>query len=282
MINIVCTSKPVDGLLYYSYEYCSLLNSAGIDARVVIVPHRKFKEDDYINSINNKYIHCKNVEFSTIPNRYDITLIMGRSMMTLSWINFKDYTREQQESLKQLFSNNIIAVYSENHPTQYPLALEFYKPKNIIDLCDYEVYPNGAGDHFEKTINFEIYKPVVEDIQFKYLFLGTNDMYYSAAEECIKDFPNYGILTYHSEYVNIENNNIFVPVENLMGLFEVYVYTKKTFDPAPRIFQECKFYGKEVIYYRDKNIRDGGSIYWKRDIKLPDISPIISAIKDLK
>ena len=30
MINIVVTSKPVDGLLYYSYEYCDMLNNAGV------------------------------------------------------------------------------------------------------------------------------------------------------------------------------------------------------------------------------------------------------------
>ena len=64
MINIVVTSKPVDGLLYYSYEYCSYLNSLGVDARVVIVPNRKFTKNSYIATISQKYIHCKNVEFN--------------------------------------------------------------------------------------------------------------------------------------------------------------------------------------------------------------------------
>ena len=30
--------------------------------------------------------------------------------------------------------------------------------KKIIDICDTEIYPNGVGEHFEKTINFGIYK----------------------------------------------------------------------------------------------------------------------------
>lgn len=283
MINIVVTSKPVDGLFYYSYEYCSYLNKIGIDAQVVVITHRKFSQKDYEHVITSKYIHFKNVVFNnTKLNASDITLIMGRSMMTLSWQDFKDYRVEQQDTLRKLFGGNVISVYSENHPAKYPLAVEFYAPKQIIDLCDTEVYPNGAGAHFEKTINFNIYKPHVDDIKFKHLFLGTNDKYYATVEEVIDQFPDHGILTYDADYVNINNNNIFVPVDNVMSMFETYVYTKATFDPAPRIFQECKYYGKDVIYLRDKTIVDGGSVYWKRDIKEPDVAPILNALEEFK
>ena len=281
MINIVVTSKPVDGLLYYSYEYCDMLNNAGYPARVVIICHRKYKQRDYVNSITRKYIHCNRVWF---PDMYvssddDVTLIMGRSMMTLSWQSFNDYTPVQQLSLRGLFSGNVISVYSENHVEGYPKAVDFYKPKQIVDLCDTDVYPNGVGTHFEKTINFSIYKPHTDNIQFKHLFLGTNPEYYASVERVIDDYPNHGILTYDEKYVNIKNNNIFVPVENLMSLFETYVYTKETFDPAPRIFQECKYYGKTVIYRRDKTLQDGGNVYWRRDIKEPNIQPIVSAME---
>jgi len=282
MINIVVTSKPVDGLFYYSYEYCSYLNSIGVDAQVVVITHRKFKEQDYIDVITHKYIHCKNLVLNTINiNEDDITLVMGRSMITLSWQDFKDYTSTQQETLLKLFGNKVISVYSENHPAKYPLAIDFYKPKQIVDLCDTEVYPNGVGEHFEKTINFSIYKPHKDNIQFKYLFLGTNDKYYASIEKVIDQFPDHGILTYDEKYVNIKNNNVFAPVENIMGMFETYVYTKETFDPAPRIFQECKYYGKDVIYLRDKTIVDGGSVYWKRDIKEPNVTAILKAMEKL-
>ena len=283
MINIVVTSKPVDGLFYYSYEYCTRLNELGIDAQVVIITHRNFSQEDYERVITNKYIHFKNVVFDIFePEADDVTLIMGRSMMTLSWKDFKDYDTEQQQTLRRLFDNKVISVYSENHPAEYPKAVEFYAPKQIVDLCDTEVYPNGVGTHFEKTINFSIYKPYVDDIKFKHLFLGTNKEYYATVEKVIDQFPDHGILTYDEKYVNIKNNNIFVPVENLMSLFETYVYTKETFDPAPRIFQECKYYGKDVIYLRDKTIVDGGSVYWKRDIKEPDVTPILNALEELK
>jgi hypothetical protein len=65
-------------------------------------------------------------------------------------------------------------------------------------------------------------------------------------------------------------------------MFETYVYAKETFDPAPRILQECKFFGKNVIYIRDKSIIDGGSVYWRRDIKEPDVTEIIKAMEKIQ
>lgn len=282
MINIVVSSKPVDGLFYYSYEYCSLLNDAKVDARVVVITHRNFTKEDYLKVINNKYIHCNNVVFEDIEVAdTDTTFILGRSMLTLAWQDFDQYTEAQQNILRKLFGNKVISVYSENHPTKYPMAVEFFAPKQIIDLCDTEVYLQGVGKHFEKTINFDIYKPHVDDIKFKHLFLGTNERYYNTVEKVIKDYPDHGILTYEADYVNMANNNVFVPVDNIMSMFETYVYTKDTFDPAPRIFQECKYFGKEVIYQRDKSIHDGGSVYWNREIVKPNIAPILEAIEEL-
>lgn len=282
-VNIVVTSKPVDGLLYYSYEYCSYLNSLGIDSKVVIICHRKFSQQNYIDAISRKYIHCQHIEFNNIlPDDNDVTLVMGRSMITLSWQDFKYYSQEQQDSLCRLFGGKVIATYSENHPTTYPSAIEFYAPTQIVDLCDTEVYTNGVGEHFEKTINFSIYKPHTDNIQFKHLFLGTNERYYASIEKVIDNYPDHGILTYEDSYVNIANNNVFAPVDNLMGMFNTYVYTKETFDPAPRIFQECRYFGKNVIYLRDKTIHDGGSVYWNRHITDPDITPILYAIEKFK
>ena len=282
MINIVVTSKPVDGLFYYSYEYCDMLNKAGHSAQVVVITHRNFTKKDYLDSISNKYIHCQDIIIDDyVPALNDITLIMGRSMMTLSWQNFNDYTDVQKRILYRLFDGNVISVYSENHVDGYPKAVKFYNPKQIVDLCDTEVYPNGVGAHFEKTINFSIYKPHTDNIQFKHLFLGTNDKYYASVEKVIDQYPDHGVLTYDENYVNIKNNNVFVPVENLMSMFETYVYTKETFDPAPRIFQECKYYGKDVIYLRKDPGLDGGTIYWNRDIQEPSVEPILQAMETL-
>ena len=87
-------------------------------------------------------------------------------MITLAYLDKHKYTKEQLLTLHLLFSNNVIALYSENHPKDYPLALEYFKTKKVYDLCDYEVYPNGVGIQYEKIINFDVDKP--EDIQITY------------------------------------------------------------------------------------------------------------------
>jgi sulfatase maturation enzyme AslB (radical SAM superfamily) len=284
MLNIVCTSKPCDGLLYYSYEYCSHLNEEGIRAQVYVITHRDFTSGDYTESLSDKYIHCKDIVFN---NEYiadnSITMIMGNSMMTLAHMGWRDYTKIQKASLKKLFGNKLISVYSENHPTYYPKAEKFFSPKQIISLCDTDVYPNGVGNHFEKIINFDIYKEPKDEIEFEHLFLGTNREYYKTIQEVIHEYPNHGILTYHQDrYLDLKNNNLRSPVKNLLGKFKTYVYTKDTWDPAPRIFQECRYFNKKIIYLRDNPDKDGGYWYWKRGIKKQDISEILAALDIFK
>jgi|TARA_B100000035_G_scaffold168997_1_gene144184 hypothetical protein len=283
-VNIVCTSKPGDGLLHYSYEYCCFLNDLGVNAKLIIIPNKKHTEQDYIDAINECYIKFENIIFNNyMPRSDDVTLIMGRSMLTLAYLDYNSYTEEQKLTLHSLFDGKLISVYSENHVKEYPIALNFYEPDKVIDLCDHEVYVNGVGDQFEKIINFSIYKPVVDNIQFKYLFLGTNKIYYREVEKHIKNYSSHGIIAYKDKYINQKYNHLFVPVKNLLGLFDTYVYTKPNFDPAPRIIQECKWLGKEVIYLRDKSIKDGGPVYWKRPAicltKTDKIEPILKHLR---
>ncbi len=267
-VNIVCTAKPGDGLLHYSYEHCCFLNDLGINAKLVIVRNHKFTQQDYINALNECYIKYENVVFDFYtPTSNDMTLIMGRSMLTLPYLSKSTYTNDQLLTLHLLFSGNLISVYSENHVKEYPIALQYFKPKQVYDLCDFDVYPVGTGQHFEKIINYSIYKPIKEDIQHKYLFLGTNEIYYREIEKHIHNYPDHGIITYNDKFINPKLNNIFVPIKNILGKFETYVYTKPNFDPAPRLFNEFRWLKKEVIYLRDKYKQDGGTVYWNRPVK---------------
>ena len=266
-VNIVCTAKPGDGLLHYSYEHCCFLNDLGVKAKLIIIRDHRFSQQSYINALNECYVKYENVVFDLYtPTSNDITLIMGRSQITLAYLNKHTYNNDQLLTLHLLFSGNLISVYSENHVREYPIALQYFKPKKVYDLCDHDVYVNGVGEQFEKIINFSIYKPVKEDIQFKYLFLGTNEIYYREVEKHIHNYPDHGIITYNDKFINPKLNNLIVPITNILGKFETYVYTKPNFDPAPRLFMEFRWLKKEVIYLRDKYKQDGGTVYWNRPI----------------
>ena len=266
-VNIVCTSKPGDGLLHYSYEHCCFLNDLGVKAKLIIIRDHRFSQQSYINALNECYVKYENVVFDLYtPTSNDITLIMGRSQITLAYLNKHTYNNDQLLTLHLLFSGNLISVYSENHVREYPIALQYFKPKKVYDLCDHDVYVNGVGEQFEKIINFSIYKPIKEDIQFKYLFLGTNKIYYREVEKHIHNYPDHGIITYNDKFINPKLNNLIVPITNILGKFETYVYTKPNFDPAPRLFMEFRWLKKEVIYLRDKYKQDGGTVYWNRPV----------------
>ncbi len=266
MINILCSSKPGDGLFCYSYEHCSYLNSVGITSQVVVITHPKFKQSDYLNLVKEKYIVCENIIFDNYtPNPKEKTLVMGRSMITLPYLSRHDYSNEQMLTMHLLFRLRLIAVYSENH-LGYDEALRYFKAERTSDLCDFDVYPNGTGDRFEKMINFSIYKPIVEDIKYENLFLGTNRVYYQEISYHINDELDYAILTYNEEYINKKYNNVFAPVKNLLGMFKCYVYTKPYFDPAPRLIQEFKWLKKPVTFLRNSKLKDGGYYYMKRPV----------------
>lgn len=280
-INIVCTSNPCDGLLYYSYEHCCYLNSIGVSASLVIITRPPYTEDNYRESISKKYSVYKNVEINDyIPDPNDVTLIMGRSMITIPYKDLNDYSYDQILTLNLLFNNKLISVYSNNHPIEYDLALTHFKTKRVVDLCDKEVYPGGIGNHFEKRINFSIYKDPIDNIQYEHLLLGTNKEYYKTVKRIANRYKDYTILAYESQQLDNSLNHIFAPVDNLLGLFNTYVYTKEAFDPAPRLLQECRYYGKNMIYQR-KREDDGGGVYMIRDITEIDPSPILQAVEDL-
>jgi hypothetical protein len=271
-VNIVCTSKPGDGLLRYSYEHCCYLNSIDIKSQLIIIPNPKHTKEEYIKSIEDQYTTCNNIVLDNyIPTSNEITLVLGRSMITLAYKDKDNYTKDQLLSLHLLFKNKVIAVYSENHPKEYPVALEYFKTKEVFDLCDFDVYPNGEGIQYEKIINFDLYKPIKNEIQYKHLFLGTNEIYYKEIEKHIDKYPDHGIVTYNEKWINPKLNNLFAPIENILGKFETYVYTKPNFDPAPRLFVEFKWLGKNVEYVRDKNIQDGGMVYWNRPVPTKQI-----------
>lgn len=60
---------------------------------------------------------------------------------------------------------------------------------------------------------------------------------------------------------------IVPPVDEFMGLFKTFVYLPYNdgFDATPRLIPECKFYGKEVIYFDEMMPTKSGGYYRYQD-----------------
>lgn len=283
-LNMVYVGKPCDGLLYYSYEYCQALNEAFMVTQLIVIPKKGYTKQDYIDSIESKYKEMHDVVFDYyIPDSEDdLTLILGRNILANSFKNISEYNEQQLCTLRLLF-DKIIVVYSEQDPKAYQQALKYWDITEIYNLCDHDVYPNGVGKQFEKRIHFDVYKEPKKDIKVKNLLLGTNKDYYETAKKLVKKYDDYAILAYENDFFIDDNlNHIWAPADNLLGSFENYIYAKEQFDPAPRIIQECKKYGMNIVYERDKGLQDGGSVYMNRDVKPIDTNPILRAYQDMK
>lgn len=285
MLNLVVTGKPSDGLFFYSCEHYWKLQEQGIPVQLIVITAgagkgKQFGTHEYIGSVREKYHKTIPIIFNDyFPEPGEVNLIMGRSMLTLAYKSRAQQTDEQQWTSTLLFKNPLISVYSENHPIEYEQALKYFRPSYVVDLCDHQQYPRGRGVHFEKYIHFEYYKDPIDDVQFEHLFLGTTPSYYKWAEEVIHKYPDHGIVGYVPEYANHDLNNIVAPVNNLMGKFNKYVYVKKDFDPAPRIIQECMYYGKEFIV---ENTNAGLETYLARELKTPDVTEIVKAYHEIQ
>lgn len=60
------------------------LNSLGVETQLIIIPNSKHTKEEYIKSITDQYKTYQNVIFDDYtPSKNEITLVLGRSMVTL-------------------------------------------------------------------------------------------------------------------------------------------------------------------------------------------------------
>ena len=63
---------------------------------------------------------------------------------------------------------------------------------------------------------------------------------------------------------------LYANPRNFHSLFNTYIYYHTGyFDPHPRLFGECRFYGKKIIYVNKNNVKDGGYFRYKTLQEVP-------------
>ena len=150
------------------------------------------------------------------------------------------------------------------------------RAKNILVIS--EKYTDDPNYFFSKELyNVEYYGEMPFHYKdYKYKMKCLFDRYKSLKEEKEGTYVN---SPYNDDTLIIKL--LFQPVlpqpmffkskekhtENLFENFTHYLYyhADKWFDPHPRLFLECTFYNKEIVYYNPKQIKDG-SWYRYHDI----------------
>jgi hypothetical protein len=74
--------------------------------------------------------------------------------------------------------------------------------------------------------------------------------------------PNTDDFSIVDEVILPDKPRIFKSAIHLNNMFEhfdtyAYLHANKWFDPSPRLFHECAYMGKKIIYYNPHNVKDG-------------------------
>lgn len=121
-----------------------------------------------------------------------------------------------------------------------------------------------VGQPYQQKINFNIFKKYDRFENNAFLTCVSKGIPHPEQLEEILSYlePEQKLLVSLKKGQVLEHNKIiplFEHPQNFHALFNTYIYYHTGyFDPHPRMFGECEFYNKKIIYINKDNIKDGG------------------------
>ena len=173
--------------------------------------------------------------------------------------------------------------------------LTFQKKDWVIALQDDRIYGKGNNTvNYVKKILFDRYKKVSEsgDRYLLYATKNTKKITEKFYKELEQSFDGDFFVATNEDLELSERFEVGqVPVDDIWSKFHTYIYTptlpKK--DCSPRFIAECKYYGRDVEYFKiDYMDRDLGLCFRRYDIEndfdslyLREDDPIIDIVKGI-
>lgn len=217
----------------------------------IIKPFNKMVKD-----IFNRFLYLDNHTFKYSSGRLNALynyFIIDPVMPTVT-----DYKKIKNSKYCKIYSEllnykddliNIDDTYAEYIKKEFLIGIPYKQKLNFDIFKKYNKFENNAFITFvskgvvpyEILIN-EIY-PLIED---------KDKLLISIKEEQYKNLD--------SKYLNDKKLEFLVNhPKDFHTLFNTYIYYHTGyFDPHPRMFHECIFYNKNIIYINKNNIKDGG------------------------
>lgn len=218
-------------------------------------------------------LHCLNLSeagvdywISIMENRYNLSDLEGYRKNIIN-IQLKDLIRLQFDNLLVvdfvtiattlgLIRAKNLVVISEK--TDDPKC--FYR-KDLYNVTYYGEMPYLYKDHqYRMKLLFHRFKPLRYVKEAIYINAPLANIFRLR----VLEKPSVAALNLPDKPLLYKTG---AHLENLFENFDTYVYyhANRWFDPHPRLFVECTFYGKEVYYVNDYGIKDG-SYYRYKDI----------------
>jgi hypothetical protein len=257
----------INGALIDALEHFLYLRNIDVDVKLVLFDHKyQVKLEDIYRLIEDRY----NVDGSykdrivVEVKRSNCIRYRGNTMMVVDWGTFN-----RLPIIPNLWKN--IVVWFDYRDEKIKQEYQhFDRFENVLILKEMP-YEYGEEYEFKFALNLykESYKEKRNGKKVAYLNLASKGKLEDVACHISPEIFEKVIVTGSG---NLGTKSFPVPVEchtrhpaNFFGQFDTYVYVHDGIyrDPRPRLFHECIFYGKEVIYVNEFGIKDGGYYrYW--------------------
>ena len=146
---------------------------------------------------------------------------------------------------------------------------------NVYILQDDRVYDPVIvnGINYKKKILFSKFKRLFHPNLRNVLMYGTKNCrnvsldIYKKFSKKYRTSTVYAITSEENKHENFDNVEFLVPpVIDLFSKFQLYIYTPidRKWDCSPRFIAECKFYNKDVIYYKIDYWEEDKGLYWRK------------------
>lgn len=215
-------------------------------------------------SITSKY-NFNNKEIKEIKE--SIVFSKRPSLVSGNNIIFTDGGIKSTNECVLLFSN-ILYMACGN------LEVKNNKDDRVWILQDNRIYekPIVNGINYKKKILFDRLKEI-DRSDNSILLYGTKNCRDIKKEEY---FEISGKYDRHILALTNEENKpdykvpgiefVVPPLNNIFEKFQTYIYTpvQRKWDCSPRFIAECKYYGKEVIYYKIDYWKEDKGLYWRK------------------
>jgi len=230
-------NQLITGSTINMFEYFLAAYEHNRDIKLVIVNISKPTLKKFIKIIEDRYI-LDGIE----DYQKNIICIKRSKLVTIEFDKVLVLDYNTINKTKGILRAKSIIVISEKYTDKY-----------YYDSSKYNVLMYGEMPFHYKDISyrmkclFDRFKPLKNVKEGTYINSPRND----------ED------LSFLSENLNIPHPVIYKNkvshTENLFEQFTTYLYyhANKWFDPHPRLFLECKFYDKQIIYLNPHKVLDG-------------------------
>lgn len=239
-------NTKLTGSIINAFEYFFAILEHNPDVKLVLLDAEQSHVDNFISVMKDRY-DLKGLDYDKNIIRLPLRMLLRRKFGKALVIDYSTINKTRG----LLVAQDLIVICEKN--TNDP---EYMYNKNLYNVKYYGEMPFQCKDlDYRMKMLFNRYRTIDPPNRAIYINSPLNkriDYIFRLP------LPNKKVILKLRQHIT-----------NLFQQFDTYVYyhANKWFDPHPRLFVECFFYNKDIMYFNKHDIKDG-SYYRYIDVML--------------